>query len=96
MKINEITSSDKLWAKTSYVDINFEQDLKDAQFNMSALSNMKGTQFYLKAYNIFVNRPMNKIIKFIKFCEQNNVPDMDNDPDVQRALEIYDELKKIE
>lgn len=92
MKISEISDEDESYFNLNGIQYNFEKDYKTAVFNMSSVkkfpSPLPGNAYYNSVMPI-----IRKIENFIKTCKITHVPD--NDPDIIRANEIYNELLKL-
>ncbi len=94
MKIFEIDDSDIVNMNLADVEYTFEEYLKKAKFNMEHTKSFP-LAIRQNAYQNSVILPMMKINRFVDKCEATGVPDMMNDPHVQRAVQIADELSKI-
>ena len=92
MKLNEVTGEDEIYLKSAGIQYKFEKDYQQALFD---LNHTKSFPLALRAnaYNNTVKRLMYKINKFIDICRIIHVPE--DDVDLLRANEIYNELSKI-
>ena len=95
MRLNEITDEDKVYMGYKGIKYSFSQELISIKEFLRVISTSMPPFMQAAIIKTHTNKLKQDIEKFIRECELQNIPDLNNDTDISSARKVYNELLEL-